>query len=70
MASDKAAMSIQEKKWRAESDARSLEEAEIVKADPARLKAAMGIITEKKAAMDKITAATGWSSKMVKGKGG
>ncbi len=39
-------LSAEEKKWRAESDARTLAEAEAIKADPKRLKVAQGAAKE------------------------
>ena len=47
----------QEKKWRIEGDARTLKEAEMIKADPARLKDAMAYLDEEMKAMMKAHAA-------------
>lgn len=43
----------QEKKWRIEGDARTLKEAEMIKADPARMKEAMAFMDEEMQAMMK-----------------
>lgn len=53
---DDKAEDEQEKKWRAESDLRSLIEAEKIKADPERLKMAMKMKREQMDALKKITA--------------
>jgi len=45
---------VEEKKWRAESDLRTLIEAEKVKRDKARLKAAMDIKREMKRDLDNL----------------
>lgn len=47
----KRAMDAEEKRWRAEADLRTLVEAEEIRADKARLKAAMKIRKEKLDAM-------------------
>ena len=46
----------QEKKWRIEGDARTLKEAEMIKADPARMKDAMALMDEEMQAMMKVHA--------------
>lgn len=50
----KSEMDKEEKRWRAESDLRTLIEAEEIRADKPRLKAAMNIRKEKMASMKKI----------------
>lgn len=49
-----AAMPAEEKEWRADSDLRTLIEAEKIKADPERLKAAMKKRVEMKKALDTV----------------
>ncbi len=45
-----------EEKWKIEGDVRTLKEAEIVKADPERMKKAMTMMDEEMKAMMKVTA--------------
>lgn len=47
----------QEKKWRIEGDVRTLKEAEMIKADPQRMKDAMALMEEEMQAMMKVHAA-------------
>ena len=45
-----------EKKWRIEGDVRTLKEAEMIKADPARMKDAMAMMDDEMKAMMKVQA--------------
>jgi hypothetical protein len=49
-------MTSDEKKWQAERDARALKEAEEVRQDDKRLKAAMKVIEQEKKAIDAVSA--------------
>lgn len=46
----------QEKKWRIEGDVRTLKEAEMIKADPARMKDAMAMMNDEMKALMKVQA--------------
>lgn len=46
----------QEKKWRTEGDVRTLKEAEMIKADPARMKDSMAMMDDEMKAMMKVQA--------------
>ena len=49
-----AKMTVQEKKWRADADCSTLIEAEKIKKDKPRLKAAMAYAKEKREAIDSV----------------
>lgn len=48
--------SDQDKKWRTEGDVRTLKEAEMIKADPARMKDSMAMMGDEMKAMMKVQA--------------
>jgi len=52
--SEVTAMGADDKKWRAESDMRTLLQAQEIRADPARLKAAIACAKEEQAKLAKI----------------
>ncbi len=51
-----ATVAAEDKKWKAESDLRTMEEAEMIKADPERMKAVMPLMKEKMQAIMKMQA--------------
>ena len=53
------AISADDKKWRTENDLRSLIEAEEIRKDPARLKAAQALARDKAKEMQTVQGATG-----------
>ena len=51
MAENKIKLSMEDMKWKAESDARTLQEAEVIRGDKKRIKAAIKIMDEQMKAM-------------------